>query len=383
MSTEVSVPTSAGGLEDHDWEALLDAIDHQDCTPFLGAGACAGRLPTAMQLAFDLATRTGYPLPDCDDLARVSQFVAIRSGPMYAKRKVLKILGFEPNECNCPHSNLATEEDPHSVLAQLPLKLYITTNYDDFMFKALKQYGRDVRSEHCCWYTSANGSRVEERARWEPLSVQKPLVFHLHGCHNEPASMVLTEDDYVDFLVSIGRELKIVPPVIQGAIAGSSLLFIGYGLRDWNFRVLHRALLSQVEQSQKWPSFTVQLTPLDFQTGCVATVHMKNGDKITGTVIAGERDRYTIESHAVGTLQIDSNDVRHIQVVQPCDNQLLTAIEDVKSYLKDYYGQMKIRVFWGTANQFVCELWRRWNSRKAQGGGDFTSGDSPRRSSPR
>jgi len=36
----------------------------------------------------------------------------------------------------CPTSPVADE--PHLLLAQMPFPVYITTNYDDFMYQALK-----------------------------------------------------------------------------------------------------------------------------------------------------------------------------------------------------------------------------------------------------
>jgi hypothetical protein len=54
-----------------------DQVGCGECTPFVGAGACAGVLPLAKQLAEDLITEDELethrqcPLPDRTDLARV------------------------------------------------------------------------------------------------------------------------------------------------------------------------------------------------------------------------------------------------------------------------------------------------------------------------
>ena len=70
-----------------------------------------------------------------------------------------------------------------------------------------------------------------------------PVVFHLHGHYDVPESLVLTEDDYLDFLVAVSRDDGLLPHQIQKALAGASLLFLGYRLADWNFRVIHRGLV--------------------------------------------------------------------------------------------------------------------------------------------
>ena len=41
-------------------------------------------------------------------------------------------------------------------------------------------------------------------------SQDKPLVYHLHGELNNPQSMVLTETDYLDFLINLSKE-EILP----------------------------------------------------------------------------------------------------------------------------------------------------------------------------
>jgi hypothetical protein len=36
--------------------------------------------------------------------------------------------------------------------------------------------------------------------------------------------------------------------------------------------------------------------------------------------------------------------------------------EEVQSYLAKYFGQIDIRVYWGTAQEFVTELRTRWEA---------------------
>ena len=111
--------------------------------------------------------------------------------------------------------------------------------------------------------------------------------------------MVLTEDDYLDFLVRISRDQSLIPTRIQEAIRGTSLLFIGYSLNDTNFRVIFRGLVENQQNVKKF-SVTVQIHP-------------------------GE---------------------------QP----------GVVNYLTKYFGSFGIRVYWGNARSFVSELKKRWEA---------------------
>jgi hypothetical protein len=72
---------------------------------------------------------------------------------------------------------------------------------------------------------------------YEP-SVANPLVYHLHGHEPVVDSLVITEDDYLDFMVNISQRSTLIPAVVLDAMTDNTLLFLGYSLNDWNFRVL-------------------------------------------------------------------------------------------------------------------------------------------------
>jgi hypothetical protein len=288
-------------VNEGDWERLLARIESGYCTPFLGAGACYGTLPLGGDIAREWAAEEGYPLDDQHDLARVAQFVGVNSNdPMWPKEKVqARLRGLGPPDFTNP-------EEPHALLADLPLPVYMTTNYDSFMTLALQHRGRNPESDICHWNRHPGLDAEREVFAADPdyvPTVSRPLVYHLHGRLDIPESIVLTEDDYLDFLVAISRDDDLLPHPIQKALAGSSLLLIGYGLADWSFRVLHRGLVMAGEQSLRRLSLTVQLP--------------------------GEAAAQT--------------------------------------YLDSYFGAMNVRVYWGTAAQFVRELRERWGSRTAGG----------------
>jgi hypothetical protein len=80
-------------MRNEEWELLLGRIKDQKCTPFLGAGAAAGTLPLASQVAADWAKAAGYPLDDAHDLARVSQFIGVRlNDAMAPKERICELL---------------------------------------------------------------------------------------------------------------------------------------------------------------------------------------------------------------------------------------------------------------------------------------------------
>ena len=270
------------------WGLLVSRIASGNCTPFLGAGAAAGTLPLGGDIARRWADEYGYPLADDADLARVAQFIAVHEDPMAPKELLCAELKRHPAP------DFTAEDEPHAQLADLPLSVFITTNYDNFLLDALRAKGKDPRREICRWNSSPSLADVPRVLDPGLVPTQaNPVVFHLHGHYDVPESLVLTEDDYLDFLVAVSRDDGLLPHQIQKALAGASLLFLGYRLADWNFRVIHRGLVMAGEQSLRRLSVNVQLPPADQQS---------------------------------------------------------------RDYLEKYFGAMNVQVYWGTASEFAREL---------------------------
>jgi len=135
-------------------------------------------------------------------------------------------------------------------------------------------------------------------------TVENPAVYHFHGHKDYPDTMVLTEDDYLDFLVNISRDPSLIPPRVQQALAGTSLLFIGYSLNDTNFRVVFRSLMEYTKRSVKKKSVTVQIPDKDrrvveyltqyFANSGIASIGAMRGASWLSSVNVGRRrnDRY-------------------------------------------------------------------------------------------
>lgn len=291
-------------LQDRDWDLLMRRIRAGKCTPFLGAGAAYGVLPLGGQIAREWATEFNYPLEDATNLARVATYLAVQYDPMYPKEMLIKKWFQNPKL-----PDYKNPQEPHATLASLPLPMYMTTNYDSFMTEALKAAGKKPRRELCRWnhFIKDYPSIFDKEPGFEPTA-EEPVVFHLHGHDQCTESLVLTEDDYLDFLVNISKDDELLPHQVRRCLTGTSLLFVGYSLADWNFRVLFRGLVTSVEQTLRRISVTVQLPPLPNQD--------------------------VPEQHK----------------------------SEIQTYLAKYFDQIDIRVYWGTAQEFMSELRTRWEA---------------------
>lgn len=288
----------SGMLDENSWNLLLQRINDGKCTPFIGAGTCYGVLPLGAEIARHLAQKYEYPLDDAADLMRVAQFLALEfKDAVFPKDEVLKLFDNKAPDFSDPY-------EPHRVLANLPLPVYLTTNYDDFMTRALQLRKKEPKREMCQWneYIRGYPTIFKTNPDYKP-SPANPVVFHLHGHSGMADSLVLTEDDYLDFLVNSAREPGVLPPVIRSALAGTSLLFIGYRIADWNLRTILRGL-SRLEQSGRRISIATMLLPVD--------------------------ETYPEEQ------------------------------KKAQEHLTKYYGNINVLVYWGPARDFLKELGTRW-----------------------
>ena len=267
MASTPSEGVPRDGLSRDRWEVLADLVDSKQCTPIIGAGASEPTIPLAGQLGAKWAEQFGYPLTNSWNLSAVAQFMANRYDqfPKDEMQREIRASG-EPD--------FSLPDNPHGMLADLELPVYVTTNYDDFMAAAIRSRGRDPQVEYCRWhgYDAAIGRSTDT-----PLveTIGRPLVYHLHGHVDSPRYMVLTEEDYLRFLLRMSeptdsrqRETSplLSPPVLE-ALAGNALLFVGYSLADWNFRLLLRGLTEMIGANFGMPCISIQLAPQEVVAG--------------------------------------------------------------------------------------------------------------------
>jgi SIR2-like domain len=287
-------------LTEENWNVLLRRIRDGRCTPFLGAGAGYGVLPLGGEIAAKWAADYNYPLSDSSNLIAVAQYLAVKySDSVFPKDLIVEMFAKSKSP------DLADPAEPHNMLAKLPLPVYLTTNYDDFMVRALTHRHRAPKRVMCQWnssvkdYVKDNPTIFEREPGFAP-TVANPVVFHLHGYVPLSESLVLTEDDYMDFLVNISTS-DLIPAQVARALTDTSLLFIGYRISDWNFRVLLKSLGRYSEDSRR--RLNIAVMP--------------------------------------GTAQ--------------------SSPQEVQDYLTRYYQNMEVRVYWGTAQEFFAELKQRWD----------------------
>jgi hypothetical protein len=138
--------------------------------------------------------------------------------------------------------------------------------------------------------------------------VQHPLVYHLFGRLSVPESLVITEDDYFDYLLRIADNAEAKNPIanaVAAALTLHALVFIGFRLDDWSFRVLLRSIQSK--------------------EGSGARAGDKHALPCVGAQLLPEKGR------------------------------VLDA-EGTRKYFEQYLGYSKIGIFWGRVQDFIREF---------------------------
>ena len=194
------------------------------------------------------------------------------------------------------------------MLASLPLPIYITTNPGNLLGEALAAAGKDPVVEICRWSEELTTlpSIYDREPDYRPTA-QRPLVYHLFGRLDEAESVVLTEDDYFDYLIGVTSNNDLIPAVVRRALTDTALLFLGFNLDEWDFRVLFRSIMQRKGRNR--------------------------------------RGRY---AHIAAQIDPEQG-----QILEP---------DGARRYLEEYFGDADISIFWGRVEDFAAELAARWKN---------------------
>jgi hypothetical protein len=149
--------------------------------------------------------------------------------------------------------------------------------------------------------------------------------------------MVLTEDDYLDFLMNCSHVPEIIPPRVEQAFTESSLLFLGFSLEDMNFKVIFRRLSAYLQRSQAAHHVSVQLAPQGY---CPAEAPVEGQPPDDPETAARKKEEAQAKRKAYAKAQ--------------------------EEYLRAHFGLQRVKIYFGTCEEFCAELRRRWEEFRAK-----------------
>lgn len=279
---------------DIDWSYIVQEIYRTTCAPIISNGVINSSLFGSKNVVQAWAEEIGYPLADGGNVTRVAQFLSVtQQDPARAKSGYLQflkesLLGWARTEPGAnpsfldqveremrrlTFSQLATErlhhpdfknepDNPLSILAALDIPVYLTTSHHHFMEAALRATDKTPHTQVYAWREGMEHnipSEFRTDQGFEP-DVKAPLVYHLHGIDDYPDSLVLTEDDHLEFLVYVAKDFKELGGThdkVRNAISSSLLILLGYDLHAWDLRVLLAGLIKDMPRRPR--SFAIQL----------------------------------------------------------------------------------------------------------------------------
>jgi hypothetical protein len=260
-----------------------------DFVPFIGAGVSSSIISSisASNLANQFKCKVAEKklVPDWIEfkLNKLSQYLdIINDDTFHSSTIIADYINEQVDNHTCTKFINKNLHNPLWILADLPVPVYITTNYDTLLEKYLTNAGKTpqtIVSNWMNWCNEFNGLADNESNKIDLKlingkvipDVNNPMVFHLHGVARNPKTMVLSDDHYVNFLVSLQREPSsgekevnpVLPDIVKTAIKKDHILFLGYSLEDINLHVLLRAIRvqsnDQSKNGDKGRLFSVQL----------------------------------------------------------------------------------------------------------------------------
>ena len=236
------------------WESICIKVREGRFSPILGPELGEELFGSTLEQASRLADKYRFPLASHErsNLPKVAQFISVDRGREHACEAVAidlaqRLGGDFPGELPSLLQNAvgrANPASPYKLLSakELPASIYLNASYETMLLRVLKAEGRSPEPVFGAW----RGAEVAHKPQPKnpAPTLESPWVYHIFGVFGKPDTMVLTEDDFFDYLIASSR-LNLLLPALISKLMESSLVFLGFRLDDWRFRVLYRLIVTR------------------------------------------------------------------------------------------------------------------------------------------
>ena len=214
--------------------------------------------PVGSQLSRILAEKSDYPGADWWNLQRVAQHFETKTKSRF--RLVEEIT-----------QAVHTDREPSPILrmlTDLEFPIVITTNYDHLYEQALDQKAKAENipeAYEVSVYSPNLNNKAETVDCPRAPDPKKPYLLKIHGDVDTPESIVLTDEDYIQFVLRMSDK----PPYhpfgnnVLAHLMKWPTLFVGYSLMDYNLRLLFKTLRWKLDAARIPPNYSVDKKPDD------------------------------------------------------------------------------------------------------------------------
>jgi SIR2-like domain len=261
-------------------KTLLDAVKKRECVLFLGSGIHApppekspytypegGRPPLGKSLSHQFADecmadlnyweknedlrekKRKYLSDHREELQRISWYY--QTFPPHNRKDLIDKIKDAVEKDKQPSPLVRA-------LAEIDFPVVITTNYDQLFETAL----RDFQKVPTVRIYDPDGVEPTKDFRGNPES-NKPWFFKMHGSITEPNSIVITDEDYIHWVMRLGDrdDFHPVPINLRSKFKEWPTLFVGYSLLDYNLRLLFRTLRRRFDPAELPATFSLDPWP--------------------------------------------------------------------------------------------------------------------------
>jgi hypothetical protein len=298
-SARIWYPPGFGTSEDGQdpWQSIVENLKARECTPILGPTMNEALFGSRRELAALWGETYRYPMSgrDIEDLPQIAQYLAITRQGAFPRRELYKsvyarILEKFPDDVpddlrHISEANVVENlgalvsavgtkirsrdpTEPHNVLASFKLPIYVTTDPSDLLVDAIRAHGSEPRVRLLRWNDAAESCDNDYVASalvpaGAKASSAQPIVVKLFGDLSNPKTLVITEDQFFDYLTQAASIKDAVPPAVRYRLSDSALLFVGFQADSWEFRILFRSLLQLEGRDLRtdYEHFSVQIDP--------------------------------------------------------------------------------------------------------------------------
>lgn len=230
-----AVPSLPASLSDA-IPALAGQIAADESVLFVGAGLSEGAgIPGYRAVIAAMAQELGItPLPDDQEsYLDIAQWYRNQHGAEHSERvhALLKNLLTRPE---------VLPSLTHAQLLGMPLRHVLTTNYDDLLEQGLRAQRRYP-------ITVAKASEIPQTGGRGVYTIKLHGDLQRGDGTGDYDDVVLSREDYDDFF----DRRPLMASLLEGLLLNRTFLFVGYSLRDPNFRLIFRKLDRLLKEAKR------------------------------------------------------------------------------------------------------------------------------------
>ena len=211
---------------------LIEALINRKAVLFLGSGlSIQSNMPSWEELANLVSTKlkNDESLPQKIDPIQIFQKYVDESNSRIPLINLIK------KEFNLRKAKYNT---CHKILVKLPVRYFITTNWDDLLENAIKDTLKII--PNLIW----SDNQVST------LGEIGPHIIKFHGSLTDADSLILTEEDYLYFK----KKQPLLIKFVVSLFANSVILFIGYSFSDFDLKLIFSSIQKHLKL-KKQPTY--------------------------------------------------------------------------------------------------------------------------------